>query len=183
VFADPQSLPSRALMVYFAVFQAAHLVLNSRWQLVPFSSRPPLPFAPPPEGWADQIVYFTSGIAGATSIDMDVFGLTPGENYLFQTYWEANDHNQVATMTFEGTDVETGITGNGTVGVLIGYTFTAGDNTLDVEFVPTAWTGGATTNMWLQGYSLQAIPEPSTGLLLTLGLVGLGMRRRGSLDR
>ena len=69
MFGDPQSLPSRALVVYFGVFQAAHLVLNSRYQLVPFSSRPPLPFAPPPEGWADQIVYFTSGMAVADLVN------------------------------------------------------------------------------------------------------------------
>ena len=69
MFADPRSLPSRALVAYFAVFQAAHLVLNSRWQLVPFSSRPPLPFTPPPEGWSDQFVFFTSGMAIADLIN------------------------------------------------------------------------------------------------------------------
>ena len=74
-----------------------------------------------------------------------------------------------------GTDLETGITGNGTLGVLIGYTFTAGDNPLDVEFVRTGDTG---LNMWLQGYSLQAIPEPGSMALLGIGLAGLGIYQR-----
>ena len=54
MFADPQDRAPRALVAYFGLFQAAHLVLNARYQLVPFADRPPLPFAPPPEGWVTR---------------------------------------------------------------------------------------------------------------------------------
>ena len=127
-------------------------------------------------GYTADMRDLMGGIAGASALDIDIFGLTPGTSYLFQTYWEANNTNQVATMTFEGTDVETGITGNGTLGVLISYSFTASDDTLDVQFVKTA----GSDNMWLQGYSLQTqpIPEPSSIALLGLSALGLVLYRR-----
>lgn len=65
LFQDLGSIASRLLVAYFGVFQAFHFLLNARYQLVPFSSRPPLPFAPPPGGWSPQIVHFTSGMAVA----------------------------------------------------------------------------------------------------------------------
>lgn len=65
MFADPQSRSSKALVAYFGLFQVAHVVLNARYQLLPFEDRPPLPFAAPPEGWAPQVVRFTSGMAVA----------------------------------------------------------------------------------------------------------------------
>lgn len=68
-FSDPRSRASRLLVAYFGLFQAAHLALNARYQLVPFAERPPLPFASPPEGWAPQIVRFTSGMAVADLIN------------------------------------------------------------------------------------------------------------------
>ena len=43
--------------------------------------------------------------------------------------------------------------------------------------------GQFTGSMYLDNLQVSAVPEPSTGLLVTLGLAGLGMRRRGSLDR
>ena len=72
MFADPQDRASKALVAYFGVFQAAHIVLNARYQLVPFAERPPLPFASPPGGWAPQVVYFTSGMAVADLINAAV---------------------------------------------------------------------------------------------------------------
>jgi hypothetical protein len=69
LFADPRARASRALIVYFGLFQAAHLLLNARYQLLPFAQRPPLPFAPPPGGWTPQIVRLTSGMAVADIIN------------------------------------------------------------------------------------------------------------------
>ena len=60
---------SRALVAWYGVFQAAHLLLNARYQLVPFSARPPLPFAPPPEGWLPQTVAFLTGMAVADLVN------------------------------------------------------------------------------------------------------------------
>lgn len=63
--ADPYGVASRALVVWYGVFQTGHLLLNARFQLVPLADRPPLPFAPPPEGWLPQTVAVASGMAVA----------------------------------------------------------------------------------------------------------------------
>ena len=60
---DPHSKASRILVVWYGVFQTAHLLLNARYQLVPESARPPFPFAGPPEGWTSQTISFMSGMA------------------------------------------------------------------------------------------------------------------------
>ena len=57
-------------------------------------------------------------------------------------------------------------------GVLISYTFTAGDGTFNATFE------NDTVGNWVQGYSLQAVPEPSTAALLGLGGFSLILRRR-----
>ena len=62
---DPYSIASRALVVWYGLFQAGHLVLNARYQFVPFADRPPLPFTPPTEGWLPQTIAFGSGMAVA----------------------------------------------------------------------------------------------------------------------
>lgn len=69
LFADPRGLAARTLVAYFAAFQAGHLVLNARYQFLPFAERPPLPFAAPPEGWGPQLVRFTSGMAVADLVN------------------------------------------------------------------------------------------------------------------
>jgi hypothetical protein len=62
---DPYSIASRALVVWYGIFQAGHLALNARYQFVPFADRPPLPFTPPTEGWLPQTIAFGSGMAVA----------------------------------------------------------------------------------------------------------------------
>ena len=62
---DPHSYASRVLVVWYGIFQGAHLVLNARYQLVPEAARPPFPFAGPAEGWFPQTISFMSGMAVA----------------------------------------------------------------------------------------------------------------------
>jgi len=86
MLADPRARASRLLVAYFGAFQAVHFLLNARYQLLPFSSRPALPFAPPPEGWSQQIVYFTSGMAVADMLNaalsvVFVFGFFRGASW------------------------------------------------------------------------------------------------------
>ena len=128
-----------------------------------------------PTDGSDVVQVLLSGIAGANGITMSISGLTVGQEYLFQAYWEANGTNpqQSLTMTFEN-DSLSGVGPQGIPGgVLISYSFTASDTTLNA-FVDR--DDGATTgdqNNWLSGYSLQEVPttggpelnstEPTTG--------------------
>jgi hypothetical protein len=115
-----------------------------------------------PQGGSDIVQVLLSGIAGGSSINMSISGLTPGKEYLFQAYWEANGTSpqHTLTMTLEG-DTLDGVGPQGVPGgVLISYRFPAGDNTLNAFFD----LDGGTGNNWLSGYSLQEIPsagEPS----------------------
>lgn len=127
-------------------------------------------------GYTGDLQNLIAGIAGITApgpLTVDISGLTPGETYLFQGYWEANNVNSVVTVGFEETDSLTGISGNG-MATLISYEFTAGDDTLNVSLTQTA--GG--DNPWLQGFSLQAVPEPGSMALIGLGGVMVLCRRR-----
>jgi|GEM_PF-4333836 len=120
-----------------------------------------------------------SGIAGANGILMDISGLTVGQDYLFQTYWESNS-DQSLTVTFEGTDTLPAIVDQQT-GVVIAYEFTAGDDTLNIDVDRDDGITSGDLNNWLSGYSLQtvpAVPEPSTMALWgLLGLSLFGFRR------
>ena len=105
-------------------------------------------------GYTGDMLNLLGGIAGNSApgpISLEINGLTPGQDYLFQGYWEANDFGQTVSVTFEGTDTQGGITGVGGLATLISYSFTATDSTLNADLSKTA---GADNNWWL-GYSLQ----------------------------
>jgi hypothetical protein len=57
--ADPHSKLSCGLLVWYALFQGAHAIVNARYLLNPVA----LPFAPPPVGWLPQTVAFLNGMA------------------------------------------------------------------------------------------------------------------------
>ena len=115
-----------------------------------------------------------AGIAHPNVLTLDISGLTIGTDYLFQAYWEANNFSQTANIVFEDLDSQSGIAGDGEKGVLISYTFTAGDDTLNVSFN----RNGGSDNPWLQGYSLQVVPEPGSLALISLGGAMVLRRRR-----
>jgi len=56
---DPHSNVSRGLLLWYALFQIAHSVLNGLYLVSPGAP----PFAPPPEGWVPQAVAFLNGMA------------------------------------------------------------------------------------------------------------------------
>jgi antitoxin component YwqK of YwqJK toxin-antitoxin module len=90
------------------------------------------------------------GIAGAPSLNLDISGLEIGTEYLFQAYWEDNA-GQIMNVTMEG-DTLSGIADQPN-GLVISYTFTAGDNTLNTSFTRR----DRLDNTWLSGYSLQKV--------------------------
>lgn len=113
-----------------------------------------------PQGGSNTVQVLLSGIAGGNPVNLSVSGLTPGHQYLFQAYWEANGTNpqHTLTMTLEGDSLggvgPQGIPG----GVLISYRFTAGDHTLNAFFDRDDGATSGDLNNWLSGYSLQEIP-------------------------
>ena len=123
-------------------------------------------------GATGEMFTLLSGIAGfnASPLSLDISGLTIGQDYLFQAYWEANA-GETLSVDFEG---DTAAIADNIKGVLISYTFTAGDDTFNATFE------NDTVGNWVQGYSLQVIPEPSTAAALfgVVGLCAVALRRR-----
>ncbi len=102
------------------------------------------------------------GIAGTTNANepgtFSVGGLTPGQEYLFQTYWIVKDNfgSRKLNVTFEGDSLNNiDANGNTSEAVLISYNFTATDTTLDAS----VFADGGDNNTWLNGYSLQNAPS------------------------
>jgi methionine-rich copper-binding protein CopC len=112
-----------------------------------------------PQDGSNIVQVLLSGIAYANGITMSVSGLTPGQEYLFQAYWE-DDLPKSLTVTMEGTATVNRIPAQ-KPGVLISYQFTAGDDTLNAFFDRDDNVGGSPNN-WLSGYSLQSLSAAAT---------------------
>ena len=118
------------------------------------------------------------GVSSANPIVMSISGLTVGDSYLFQTYFEHNADTSIA-LTFESDTINS--VADQPNGIVISYEFEALDDTLNISIVrdesPSIPPSG---NVWVSGYSIQtqAIPEPSSTALLGLGVLALILRRR-----
>lgn len=62
---NPHNTLSRALVLWFGLFQLVHTAVVVRYVLTPT----PLPFPSPPGGWSSQAVAFMNGMAGADAVN------------------------------------------------------------------------------------------------------------------
>lgn len=133
-----------------------------------------------PTDGSDLVQVLLSGIAGANGINMTIAGLTIGEQYLFQAYWE-DDRGITLVLDFEG-DTLNNVAAEQLIagtpgGTLISYQFIATDTEFNALVDRDDALGGDANN-WLSGYSLQVVPEPSALLLSAFGAFALLRRRR-----
>jgi hypothetical protein len=109
-------------------------------------------------------------------------GLTPGTQYQLQLLFQEGCCDRGFDVLVEGvTAVENFDTGEitNTAGTYIRRTFTAGDDTLNIELNGPGGAGTfADRNPIINALTLEIIPEPASLGLLTLAGVGLLARRR-----
>jgi hypothetical protein len=129
-----------------------------------------------------QLVY---GASPTISLTIPV---TSGQQYSLQLLFSDNSETAARNLdvTVEGSLVAdnfqpqqgvTPFTTPRTFGTVMTHVFTAGDSSLNVLLSEGSWAVGD-ANPLIQGFTLQAIPEPSAALLGGLGMLGLLRRRR-----
>ena len=137
-----------------------HVNSNSGYTPINFSG----PYGDP-IGFSGDLFKLIDGIAGTTDANepasLTVGGLTPGEDYLFQTYWivKENFATRKMNVNLEGDTATISANPNQNEAVLISYDFTAADGTFNGTFDGSDGVGTG-TNGWLCGYSLQAKDPP-----------------------
>lgn len=128
--------------------------------------------------------------SGASEFLEAHIGVTTGQEYKVQLLisgnhpenrvWDIEVEGAIAIdeLTSLGLDTDTYDIGRS---IVYTHTFTAGDNTLDIVMGNVSGdTVGADLNPIWQALTVEAVPEPSTGLLLLVGLTAtlLGIRRQ-----
>ena len=132
-----------------------------------------------PQDGSNAVQVLLSGIGGTGTLTLSVADLSPGQTYLFQTYFDRTV-GETIEATIEGetlAGIDTFKNGSNQGATLISKEFVADvDGVFDASFVRDS--PGGDGNAWLSGYSIQAIPEPSTSLLGVIAALGLLRRRR-----
>jgi|GEM_PF-1901483 len=126
------------------------------------------------------------GTSPSVSVDIDV---TSGQEYSLQMFF--SDNSAVARRNFdvsiEGVvEVGTfepqqgmGVTDPQAFGSIISHTFTAGDTALNLVLGGNgSFASGGDPNPIIQAFTLQAVPEPSSIILVGIALFGLVAFRR-----
>ena len=62
---QPRGICARALVGWYGLYQAGHLISNGIYLMNPGDP----PFPPPPNGWSDQLVGFLNGMAAADFVN------------------------------------------------------------------------------------------------------------------
>lgn len=65
----PDSLPARLLVIWYALYQAAHVVVNALALTNFAGGRSAFPALPPPGGWSPQVVHFFTAMASLDAVN------------------------------------------------------------------------------------------------------------------
>ncbi len=123
------------------------------------------------------------------AITQTINGLTPGQNYTLGFYWAGAQLSTTSGPTTEQFQVSlgsqtqfTGIVSNVSEGFTgwmpVTMSFTASSSSEILSFLSLGTPSGLPPMGLLAGVSFNAVPEPGALLLLTYGLIGVGVVRR-----
>ena len=127
-----------------------------------------------------QAMLSSGHVGGTTPFNFLFTMLTPGETYQFE-WWSNNSSTGTMTNTVAVAGNSFPLSSNtaATVGGLGEFavgTFVADGTQQAIYFAPPVFTGPFVTTV--NAFQLRQVPEPGTGLLLTLGAGALLQRRR-----